>query len=128
MQPRTVARVTAQALRAVWRLSNTRAIAGGVAGANPFTTSTVDSLQWSLGTLGAANQVEGLHMISDQAGYAVGTNGSGLILKTLDGGLNWFPQTSNSTQALNDVWFVDALRGWAVGVGGRIVHTSKGGL
>ncbi len=120
--------VTAQPLRAVWRLSNTRAIAGGVAGANPFTTSTVDSLQWSLGTLGGANQVEGLHMVSDQTGYAVGTNGSGLILKTLDGGLNWSPQTSNSAQALNGVWFVDALRGWAVGVGGRIVHTSKGGL
>ena len=120
--------VTALGLRAVWRLSNTRAVAGGVTGANPFTTATADSLQWGLGSFGAANQVDGLHMVSDQTGYAVGTNGTGLVLRTLDGGLNWAPQVSNSAQALNDVWFVDALRGWAVGAGGRIVHTSKGGL
>jgi photosystem II stability/assembly factor-like uncharacterized protein len=57
----------------------------------------------------------------------VGTNGPGLILKTVDGAVSWFPQISNSAQALNDVWFVDPLRGWAVGTGGRIVHTAKGG-
>ena len=120
--------VTAQALRGVWRRTATRAVAGGSQGANPFTTATADSLQWNLGSFGASNQVEGLQMIDDLTGYAVGTNGTGLVLKTSDGGLLWNPQTSNSSQGLNDVWFVDTLRGWAVGSAGRIVHTSRGGI
>ena len=120
--------VTALGVRAVWRLSNTRAIAGGGSGVNPNTTATADSLQWNLGSFGAANQIDGLHMADDLTGYAVGTNGSGLVLKTQNGGASWAPQVAPSAQALNDVWFVDALRGWAVGVGGRILHTSKGGL
>ena len=120
--------LTASGLNAVWRRSDRQAFAGGVQGANPFTVSTPDSLQWLLGSFGAANRIEGLHFSDDVTGYAVGANGPGLVLKTLDGGFNWSPQVSNSAQALNDVWFVDTLRGWAVGVGGRIIHTSKGGL
>ena len=120
--------VTAQALKAVWRNSNTLAWAGGTAGANPFTTATADSLQWNLGTFGAANQVFGLHMVDDQTGFAVGSNGQGLVMRTVDGGALWSSQVSNTAQQLNDVWFVDTLRGWAVGAAGRIVHTSKGGF
>lgn len=119
--------VTAQPLRAVWRLSATRAVAGGMQGANPFTVATPDSLQWVLGSFGAINHVDGLQMVDDLTGYAVGTNGSGLVLKSYDGGATWGPQVSNTAQALRDVWFVDALRGWAVGAAGRIIHTSKGG-
>ena len=119
--------VTASALYSVWRRSDTEAWAGGAAGVNPVTSATPDSLQWSLGNFGALNTVHGIVIGSSQIGYAVGTNGPGLILKTVDGASSWFPQISNSAQALNDVWFVDPLRGWAVGTGGRIVHTSKGG-
>ena len=120
--------VTALALRAVWRQSTVRALAGGMQGAAPFTTATPDSLQWTLGSFGAANDVHSLQMVDDLVGYAVGNNGSGLVLKTLDGGLTWDPQVSNTSQFLRDVRFVDGLRGWAVGSGGRILHTSRGGL
>ena len=120
--------VTAQAIKSVWRNSNTLAWAGGSQGVNPFTSATPDSLQWNLGNVGATNQVLGLVMVDDLTGYAVGTNGQGLILKTENGGGVWSPQVANSAQQLNDVWFVDSLRGWAVGAAGRIVHTSKGGL
>ena len=68
-----------------------------------------------------------LALASALTAYTVGTNGTGLILKTINGGASWSPQTSNSAQTLNDVWFVDTQRGWAVGDGGRIVHTSRGG-
>jgi photosystem II stability/assembly factor-like uncharacterized protein len=120
--------ITAQSLSAVWRRSNTRAWAGGAQGVHPATTATPDSLQWTLSSFGASNRVAGLQLVDDFTGYAVGSSGPGLVLKTLDGGANWSPQVTNSAQALNGVWFVDALRGWAVGVGGRIVHTAKGGL
>ena len=119
--------VTASALYTVWRRSDTEAWAGGAGGVNPVTVATPDSLQWTLGTFGALNTVHGIVIGSSLIGYAVGTNGPGLILKTVDGAVSWFPQISNSAQALNDVWFVDPLRGWAVGTGGRIVHTAKGG-
>ncbi len=119
--------LTALPLRAVWRNSNTLAWAGGSQGANPFTISTPDSLAWVLGSFGATNFIEGLQMVDGSVGYAVGSNGQGLVLKTLSGGAVWSPQVSNSGLGLNDVWFVDALRGWAVGATGRILHTSKGG-
>jgi photosystem II stability/assembly factor-like uncharacterized protein len=119
--------VTANAIYSVWRRSDTEAWAGGAAGVNPVTVSTPDSLQWTLGTFGALNTIHGIIMGSSLIGYAVGTNGQGLILKTIDGASSWSPQVANSAQDLNDVWFVDPLRGWAVGVGGRIVHTSRGG-
>ena len=120
--------VTALSLRAVWRRSMTRAWAGGSQGANPFTVATPDSLQWTLGTFGANNDIWGLQMVNDFVGYAVGNNGTGLVLKTLDGGLTWDPQIANTSQFLRDVWFIDPLRGWAVGSGGRILHTARGGL
>jgi photosystem II stability/assembly factor-like uncharacterized protein len=119
--------VTANALYTVWRRSDTEAWAGGAQGVNPVTVATPDSLQWTLGTFGALNQIRGLMMGTNLIGYAVGTNGPGLILKTLDGAASWSPQVSNSAQNLNGVWFVDPLRGWAVGDGGRILHTAKGG-
>jgi photosystem II stability/assembly factor-like uncharacterized protein len=119
--------VTAQTLYSVWRRSDKEAWAGGAAGQNPVTVSTPDSLQWNLGNFGALNTIHGIILGSSLIGYAVGTNGQGLILKTVDGATSWGPQIANSAQDLNDVWFVDPLRGWAVGTGGRIVHTSKGG-
>jgi len=119
--------VTSTALYSVWRRTDEEAWAGGAAGVNPVTVSTPDSLQWNLGSFGALNTIHGLMIGTNLIGYAVGTNGPGLILKTVDGAASWSPQISNSAQALNDVWFVDPLRGWAVGTGGRIVHTAKGG-
>lgn len=119
--------VTASTLYTVWRLSDTEAWAGGAGGVNPVTVATPDSLQWTLGTFGALNTIHGIVIGTNLIGYAVGTNGQGLILKTVDGAVTWSPQIANSAQDLNDVWFVDPLRGWAVGTGGRIVHTAKGG-
>ncbi len=120
--------ITALSLRAVWRRSLTSAWAGGSQGANPVTLATPDSLQWSLGTFGASNDIQGLQMVTDLVGYAVGNNGTGLVLKTLDGGATWDPQIANTSQFLRDVWFIDPLRGWSVGSGGRILHTARGGI
>ena len=120
--------VTSLSLRSVWRTSATRAVAVGATGVNPFTAATADSLQWTLGSAGAANDLESLQIVDPAVAYAVGASGPGLVLKSGDGGATWNPQVSNTAQHLNDVWFVDGLRGWAVGAAGRIIHTSRGGL
>jgi len=119
--------VTGLTLESVWRRSNTLAWGAGNAGARVSTAATADSLAWSASTYGASNDMAGLMFVDDATGYAVGSNGGGVVFKTLNGGASWTPQLANSAQALNDVFFVDGLRGWAVGDAGRIVHTSKGG-
>ena len=120
--------LTSQALHGVVRASNTLAWAVGAQGVTAATTATVDSLTWTLGNAGASYQLFGVAFPTVLVGYAVGQNGSGTVLKTIDGGTTWSAQTANSAQKLNAVWFVDTQRGWAVGDGGRIVHTSRGGL
>ncbi len=51
----------------------------------------------------------------------------GTIIKTTDGGLTWVPLEVGVTEPLNEVAFVDAATGWAVGANGTIVHTTDGG-
>lgn len=119
--------VTAQSLRGVWRMSDTRAVAGGFGGVQAFTTATPDSLQWALGSFGAGNTVNAIQMVDAFVGHAVGVNANGLVLRSEDGGASWSPQLSNTAIGLEDVWFVDTQRGWAVGASGRIIHTSRGG-
>ncbi len=119
--------VTALALESVWRRSNTLAWGAGAAGARVSTQATADSLDWSAASFGASNDLRGIMFPTDAIGYAVGWNSGGIVLKTANGGATWSAQQSNSAQGLNAVFFVDALRGWAVGDAGRIVHTSKGG-
>ncbi|MBN8547076.1 MAG: T9SS type A sorting domain-containing protein [Ignavibacteria bacterium] len=61
------------------------------------------------------------------AGIDYGT-GSGTILKTVDGGLSWYPQIhpSNLQTERLSVFFLDGNKGWAVG-DGTILKTTNGG-
>ncbi len=120
--------ITDQSLKAVWRRSVAGAWAVGDLGVAPRTIVTPDSVAWELRNAGGANQLEGVHYPTDLVGYAVGYSGAGAILRTDDGGVGWQAQASHTSRRLNDVFFVDALRGWAVGEGGTIVHTARGGL
>jgi photosystem II stability/assembly factor-like uncharacterized protein len=121
--------VTTQNLVTVWRRTLAQAWAGGPAGTFLITVAGPDSALWQVS--GVPNfQIYGVHFADPQVGYAVGFNataGAGGVARTDDGGLNWDAQTSNTTFRLNDVYFVDALRGWAVGNGGVIIHTARGG-
>jgi len=121
--------VTGLALRAVSRRSTTAAWAAGASGAAPRTADVGGAAVWQTGTVGALNDLDGIHFPSDVlVGYAVGFNTSGLVLKSEDGGLGWTRQVSNTGRRLNDVHFVDRLRGWAVGEAGTIIHTALGGV
>jgi len=119
--------LTAQTLRSVWRVSNQQACGVGAQGTVVTAAATVDSLAWTLSSVGAAYVLTAVQMTSATNGWAVGANPAGAVLVTTDGGVTWTPQVSSSAQPLNGVYFADGLRGWAVGALGRIVHTSSGG-
>jgi photosystem II stability/assembly factor-like uncharacterized protein len=76
-----------------------------------------------------------LEFVNSTLGWAVGyphwdQEGKayvGTILKTTDGGETWLPQDLPSTAILNEVDFVDATHGWAVGLEGVILRTRDGG-
>jgi photosystem II stability/assembly factor-like uncharacterized protein len=122
--------VTSSALHGVWRSSLAATNAVGDVGAVPRTTVTPDSVAWENRTIGAVNNLKGVHFIDATTGWAVGKNASAtaVIVTTTDGGTAWSaPQSVPSGFGLNAVWFVDGMRGWAVGDNGSIVHTVTGG-
>jgi photosystem II stability/assembly factor-like uncharacterized protein len=51
----------------------------------------------------------------------------GLVQKTTDGGQTWMDQPTNIPDILEDIFFVDANNGWAVGENGIVLHTTNGG-
>jgi len=122
--------VTASDLRAVWRVSESRANAVGIGGATPRTVAGPDTTLWEAVEVGAPHVLDGVYFTSGTTGWAVGFGGGGgLILRSDDGGASWLSQSPPSTSsALNDVFFVNAQSGWAVGDNGTIFHTVTGGL
>lgn len=75
----------------------------------------------------------GITFTGVDTGYAVGGgwNGSayqGSIIKTTNGGNNWFSQNIIINQILQDVFFLDSRTGYAVGRGGVIIKTTNGGV
>jgi photosystem II stability/assembly factor-like uncharacterized protein len=119
--------VTANSLNAVVRLDEAHAYAVGALGVAPRTIAGADSTVWELRSAGAANTLQGASFVSTTQGWGAGSNGSGIVLMTTDGGLSWTAQTAPAGNMLRGIWFVDALRGWAVGDNGRILHTGGGG-
>jgi photosystem II stability/assembly factor-like uncharacterized protein len=57
-------------------------------------------------------------------GYVVGSGG--VIFKTTNAGESWNQQTSPVATTLYRIYFEDAVKGWAVGVGGKIIKTTDG--
>lgn len=65
-----------------------------------------------------------LYFISPETGWITGY--SGKILKTNNGGQNWFTQESQTLSNLNDVQFISDSIGWVVG-DGVALRTTNGG-
>ena len=69
--------------------------------------------------------LEGVHFINTQNGWAVGH--AGLILRTTDCGASWQVQQSNTNENLYDILFTSGEEGYAVGANGTILHTTDSG-
>ena len=91
------------------------------------------------GQLGAvgdddANMYNAIQFLDEETGWLAGvrvspsTQGqSALIQKTTDGGQSWVTQETGKEDILEDIFFLNASMGWAVGENGVILYTDNGG-
>jgi photosystem II stability/assembly factor-like uncharacterized protein len=122
--------ITSRNLNAVWRRSEAFALAVGDLGDAPRTVPGAtpgDTTHWAPGNAGPLNRLFGVHFPTDLIGFAVGDQSGGVVRRSDDGGVSWRTQISNAQFQLEDVFFVDDRRGWAVGHNGVIIHTGTGG-
>ena len=75
--------------------------------------------------LPTVNELDAVQFVNDSVGWAVGRQGT--IIKTIDGGVNWFKQVSRVPYTLYAVSFVNQNIGWTAGDGGTILRTTDGG-
>lgn len=66
-----------------------------------------------------------VNFIDNQVGFITGNKG--LILKTVNGGINWYKVITNTNSLIFDVDFFDSKRGYAVGWNGLMLKTTNGG-
>ena len=59
-------------------------------------------------------------------GYTFWPQQGGVILRTTDGGISW--DSTQTTNWLFSLYFIDSQIGWAVGWVGTILHTTNGGI
>jgi photosystem II stability/assembly factor-like uncharacterized protein len=89
-----------------------------------ITNGTSDSPNFTVQT-SFAKKLRQIQMLDANNGWVIGDGGT--IMKTINGGDTWSPQTSGTTADLNGVYFVDLNNGWVVGDGGTILKTTDGG-
>src|SRR5581483_9941373 len=111
------------------------ATTGFVAGQNSIFqalvgTTTDGGASWAFqpfyfdGNEGGANDVFFLNQITGLVSGSV-FDGTGAIARTTDAGMNW--ATSFYDQSIEDLAFPTTVNGFAVGSGGRILHTTDSG-
>lgn len=66
-----------------------------------------------------------IKFMNDNTGFI--TANKGLILKTINGGLNWYKVKTNTKEIIFDLSFFSAKAGFAVGWNGTILSTKDGG-
>ena len=86
------------------------------------------SLNYAELSTGVDTKLRGIYFFNESQGFVCGgeKNESGVILKTIDGGVSW-QQVYSSALALRDIAFVNDSLGFACGDSLLIVKTSDGG-
>lgn len=93
---------------------------------------TEDGQNWTLLHSDPSNYFLSVFFLNEETGWVGGGDiGSGIILHTDDGGVNWTTQTGTCEQ-IESIYFVDTNNGWAVANDGTsgvyyIYHTTDGG-
>ncbi len=82
--------------------------------------------QWVSQTSPSVFEARGVHMVTSQLGYIVGSGG--IMLKTTNAGATWSALSTGTNDTLRSVYFVDENIGFIVGAQGTIRKTVDGGL
>jgi len=84
--------------------------------------------QWVLQQSGTNQILYDLHFVNEQTGWVIGLGST--ILKTTNGGVNWFQQQSNLSSARNltGIDMLDVNTGYIVGQAEAILKTSNSGV
>ena len=90
-----------------------------------LTNTAFSQYGWHQLNSGATNNLHGVKFYSANFGMVVGENGK--ILRTTNGGLNWFSGTVVSSLAMYKLAYVDSLRWTIVGQNGLILYSSNAG-
>ncbi len=80
--------------------------------------------RWQVMTRAGGDEVSAIACASADVAWLGGTDG--VIWRTQDGGLTWDKQTITQDD-INDLYFLDGRRGWAVTSYGAVFRTSDGG-
>lgn len=81
---------------------------------------------WGDGSSGTSSNLNAAFTCNTDTAWIAGDNG--LILRSVNGGMNWTSQQSNSQQNLNDISFISRSRGITVGDGGTVLVTTNSGI
>lgn len=83
---------------------------------------------WVMQTSPAAQELHDVFFVNQNTGWAVGRfNAGGMIIKTTNGGSNWFTQFNAANELLSS-HFINDNTGWACGIGGLLLKTSNAGV
>jgi photosystem II stability/assembly factor-like uncharacterized protein len=93
---------------------------------------TLDGCEtWEEHNIGEGYEIVKIYFNGMGLGYAVGNDGlsnnNGIILNTLDDGLNWSTQYSMPSNTFNSIYFPSTNIGFVVGDSGVILKTINGG-
>ena len=100
---------------------------GYIIGTGVYKTTNA-GINWSI--INVTNGGYSLFFTSSNIGYS--GKGGGVINKTIDGGINWTPQTAycdtGTYNAILSIYFPTIDTGYAVGGSGTILKTTNGGI
>jgi photosystem II stability/assembly factor-like uncharacterized protein len=88
-------------------------------------THTQQGWNWR-NPLPQGNDLTSTKFLNNNTGYAVGKCGT--VIKTTNGGNNWYFLPSGTTNDLNDCSFADVNTGYAVGYSSTVLKTTNGGI
>ena len=73
--------------------------------------------------------IDDIEFLNHDIGYSIQESGR-TITKTIDGAENWTTQFTiqDNESRVNDLYFIDADFGWAIGNNGKILKTNNGGI
>jgi len=119
----------------IWFVNNlTGWVSHNTLGSYGISKSTDGGITWFIQIQESAKFIHSINFPNSNIGYAVGWQmyippnpDQEFIMKTSDGGSNWFEQ-SRGVGVLNSIFFVSDQLGWAVGNNGKILYTPNGGL